>query len=69
MELPKMIRRLASVLLSPGDFGRSAIGSAWDPARIALKLLREAFIKTMSDPEVLAEAKKIWLGNKLLKRR
>ena len=53
----EVIRRLASVLLSPGDFGRPLLG----PPGIApdrLKLLREAFIKTMSDAEVLAEAKK-----------
>jgi len=53
----EVIRRLASVLLSPGDFGRPLLG----PPGIApdrLKLLREAFTKTMSEPEVLAEAKK-----------
>lgn len=53
----EIIRRLASVLLSPGDFGRPLLG----PPGIApdrLKLLREAFTKTMNEPEVLAEAKK-----------
>jgi tripartite-type tricarboxylate transporter receptor subunit TctC len=51
------IRRLASVLLSPGDFGRPLLGPPGIPPD-RLKLLREAFIKTMSDPDVLAEAKK-----------
>ena len=54
---PQAIRRLAGVLLSPGDFGRPLLGPPGiSPDR--LKLLREAFIKTMSDPEVVAEAKK-----------
>jgi tripartite-type tricarboxylate transporter receptor subunit TctC len=51
------IRRLASVLLSPGDFGRPILGPPGIPPE-RLKLLREAFTKTMSDPDVLAEAKK-----------
>ena len=59
----EIIRRLASVLLSPGDFGRPLLG----PPGIApdrLRLLREAFIKTMGEPEVLAEAKKFgWETN------
>lgn len=54
---PEDIRRVASVLLSPGEFGRPLLGPpAIPPDRV--KLLRQAFIKTMSDADVLAEAKK-----------
>jgi tripartite-type tricarboxylate transporter receptor subunit TctC len=45
------------VLLSPGEFGRPLLGPPGIPPD-RLKLVREAFTKTMSDPELLAEAKK-----------
>lgn len=54
---PKAIRALANVLLSPGEFGRPLMG----PPGIAperLRVLRQAFVKTMGDTDVLAEAKK-----------
>jgi tripartite-type tricarboxylate transporter receptor subunit TctC len=54
---PKPIRALANILLAPGEFGRPLLG----PPGIApsrLNLLRQAFSKTMGDPEVLADAKK-----------
>ena len=62
---PEAIRRVASVLLSPGEFGRPLLGPpAIPPDRV--RLLREAFIKTMSDPDVLSEAKKYgWETNYL----
>jgi tripartite-type tricarboxylate transporter receptor subunit TctC len=50
-------KRLASVLLSPGDFGRPLLGPPGIPPDRVVQL-REAFIKTMSDPDLLAEAKK-----------
>src|SRR5574341_166090 len=53
----EVIRRLASVLLSPGDFGRPLLGPPGIPPD-RVKLVREAFVKTMNDPDVLAEAKK-----------
>ena len=60
-----MIRRLAVVLLSPGDFGRPVIAPpGLSPDRT--KVLRDAFAKTMSDPELLAEVKKReWEANGL----
>jgi tripartite-type tricarboxylate transporter receptor subunit TctC len=54
---PEATRRLARVLLSPGDFGRPLLGPPGIPPD-RVRLLREAFIKTMSDPDVVAEAKK-----------
>jgi tripartite-type tricarboxylate transporter receptor subunit TctC len=51
------IRRLATVLLSPGASGRPLIG----PPNISpdrLKTLRDAYAKMISDPEFLADAKK-----------
>jgi tripartite-type tricarboxylate transporter receptor subunit TctC len=54
---PDAIRRVAGVLLSPGEFGRPLLGPPGIPPD-RLKLVREAFTKTMSDPELLAEAKK-----------
>jgi tripartite-type tricarboxylate transporter receptor subunit TctC len=51
------IKRVAKVLLSSGDFGRPFMGPpGMAPDRI--KTLREAFSKTMSDPALLADAKK-----------
>lgn len=62
---PDAIRRLATVLLSPGDFGRPFLG----PPGLApdrAKALREGFAKTMTDPEFLAEVKKReWEANGL----
>ncbi len=54
---PDETRRLVRVLLAPDELGRVLFG----PPRIPgdrVKILREAFMKTMSDPELLAEAKK-----------
>lgn len=54
---PEAIKRLARVLLSPADIGRPIVGTHGIPAD-RVKLLREAFTKALSDPELLAEAKK-----------
>jgi tripartite-type tricarboxylate transporter receptor subunit TctC len=54
---PDAIKRVAKVMLSSGDLGRPFIAHPGTPADRA-KLLREAFTKTMSDPELLADAKK-----------
>ena len=45
------------VLLAPDELGRVLFGPPGIPAD-RVKTLREAFMKTMSDPELLAEAKK-----------
>ncbi|MGH7772256.1 MAG: Bug family tripartite tricarboxylate transporter substrate binding protein [Candidatus Binatia bacterium] len=54
---PELGRRVATVILSPGTFGRPFVGSPGIPAD-RVKILREGFMKTMSDPELLAEAEK-----------
>ena len=50
-------RGLAKVLLSAGDMGRPMFGPPGVPAD-RLKLLREAFVKTMDDPQLQEEIKK-----------
>ena len=51
------MRGLARVLLSPADIGRPIVGTpGMPPDRV--KILRQAFMKSLTDPELLAEAKK-----------
>jgi tripartite-type tricarboxylate transporter receptor subunit TctC len=50
-------RRLATVLLASGDFHRPFLAPPNMPPEL-VKTLRDAFTKTMKDPEFLAEAKK-----------
>ena len=54
---PDAGKRLATVLLSPGPFGRPIVGGPTIPAD-RVKMLREGFMKAMKDPELLAEAEK-----------
>jgi tripartite-type tricarboxylate transporter receptor subunit TctC len=54
---PESMRRLAALVMASGDFGRPIIATPGIPADRA-KLLREAFSKAVSDPELLAEVKK-----------
>jgi tripartite-type tricarboxylate transporter receptor subunit TctC len=51
------IRRLAKVMLSTGDVGRPIVVTPGTPAE-RVKLLRDGFMNTMQDAELLAEAKK-----------
>jgi tripartite-type tricarboxylate transporter receptor subunit TctC len=54
---PELGRRLASTLLASGDFHRPYLA----PPKIRpdlVKILREAFTKTMKDPDFLAETRK-----------
>jgi tripartite-type tricarboxylate transporter receptor subunit TctC len=50
-------RRFAQIVLAAGDFGRPMIVTPGTPPE-RIKLLRDAFAKTLNDPEVLDEAKK-----------
>jgi tripartite-type tricarboxylate transporter receptor subunit TctC len=50
-------RKLAQVILASGDFGRPIVASPGIPAD-RLKLLRDTFRKTLTDPTFLAEAEK-----------
>ena len=54
---PETGRRLARVLLAAGDMGRPMLGPPGVPAD-RLKILRDAFRKTMSDEQFQAEVKK-----------
>jgi tripartite-type tricarboxylate transporter receptor subunit TctC len=54
---PDATKRLARVLLSSGDLGRPFIAPPGMPAE-RVKVLREAFNKTMTDPALLADAQK-----------
>ncbi|MGH7831680.1 MAG: Bug family tripartite tricarboxylate transporter substrate binding protein, partial [Candidatus Binatia bacterium] len=54
---PDAVKRVAKVMLSSGDFGRPFIAPPGVPAD-RVKILREAFMKAMKDPELLADAKK-----------
>ena len=56
-KVPANSRRFAQVVLAAGDFGRPLMVTPGTPAD-RVKILREAFVKTLNDPEVLAEAKK-----------
>jgi len=54
---PDNVRRLAKVVLASGDFGRPIVAPPGVPAD-RVKMLREAFNKSVNDPALLAEAKK-----------
>jgi len=54
---PELGRRVATVLLSAGIFGRPIMGSPGIPAD-RVKILREGFMKAINDAELLAEAQK-----------
>jgi tripartite-type tricarboxylate transporter receptor subunit TctC len=54
---PEAGKRLTTVLLSPGPFGRPIVGGPGIPAD-RVKTLRDGFMKAMRDPELLAEAAK-----------
>jgi hypothetical protein len=54
---PDAGKRLTTVLLSPGSFGRPIIGAP-NISADRVKTLREGFMKAMKDPELLAEAEK-----------
>ncbi len=53
---PEDTKRVAKVLLSSGDLGRPFIGPPGMPAE-RVKALRDGFMKTMSAPALLADAK------------
>jgi tripartite-type tricarboxylate transporter receptor subunit TctC len=56
-KVPANSRRLAQVLLAAGDFGRPMMVTPGTPPD-RVKMLRDAFVKTLNDPEVIEEAKK-----------
>src|SRR5512145_2786379 len=56
-KVPENKRRLAQVLLAAGDFGRPMMVTPGTPPD-RIKILRDAFTKTLGDPQVIEEAKK-----------
>lgn len=54
---PDSERRLLPLVFAASDFGRPIVAPPGVPVD-RVKILREAFLKTMSDPELLAEAKR-----------
>jgi len=56
-KVPANSRRFAQIVLAAGDFGRPMmVTPGTPPGRV--KILRDAFLKTLNDADVLAEAKK-----------
>ena len=54
---PETIRRLVEVLLASDELGHPYVGSPGIPAD-RVKILRDAFVKTMNDGDLLSEAAK-----------
>jgi tripartite-type tricarboxylate transporter receptor subunit TctC len=54
---PESGKRITTVLLSPGSFGRPIVGGPGIPAD-RVKILRDGFLQAMKDRELLAEAEK-----------
>jgi hypothetical protein len=54
---PPNSRRLAQALVAGGDFGRPMLVTPGTPPE-RIKILRAAYVKTLNDAEVIAEAKK-----------
>jgi tripartite-type tricarboxylate transporter receptor subunit TctC len=54
---PEGTKRMAALVLASGEFGRPIIATPGIPGD-RVRMLREAFSKTLSDPALLADAKK-----------
>ena len=54
---PESERRLLPLVFASSDFGRPVVAPPGVPPD-KIKILREAYLKTMNDPELLAEAKR-----------
>jgi len=54
---PDSLRRMASVVLSSGGFGRPMVAPPGMPAEIA-RAIRDGYVKMLKDPEFIAEVKK-----------
>jgi tripartite-type tricarboxylate transporter receptor subunit TctC len=55
---PDLGRRVATVMLGSGELGRPYVAHPGTPPEIT-KTLRDAFLKSMADPQLLAEANKL----------
>ncbi len=54
---PEIGKRVATLVLSPTAFGRPFMGGPGMPSD-RVKIVRDSFMKTMNDPELLAEVEK-----------
>ena len=54
---PESAQRLATLVLAAGDFGRPYVFAPATPGD-RVKILRQAFAKTINDPDVMADAEK-----------
>ena len=54
---PAVMRGVARVILASGDFGRPMLVGPGTPLD-RVNMLREAYVKSMNNPELIAEAKK-----------
>jgi tripartite-type tricarboxylate transporter receptor subunit TctC len=55
---PELGRRVATVMLGSGELGRPIVAHPGTTPELT-KLLRDAFMKSMADPQLLAEANKL----------
>jgi len=55
---PELGRRVATVMLGSGELGRPYVAHPGTPPELT-KALREAFVKSMADPQLLADAAKV----------
>jgi tripartite-type tricarboxylate transporter receptor subunit TctC len=55
---PKLNRQVAEVILGGNGFGRPVVAPPGTPAK-AIKILRAAYLKVLSDPEFLSEVKRL----------
>jgi tripartite-type tricarboxylate transporter receptor subunit TctC len=55
---PELGRRVATVMLGSGELGRPYVAHPGTPPEVT-KALRDAFMKSMADPQLLAEANKL----------
>jgi tripartite-type tricarboxylate transporter receptor subunit TctC len=58
LKTPEPSRRLAKLILASGDLGRPIIGPPGIPTD-RVKVLRQAFMKALTDPALLAHAEKV----------
>lgn len=58
LKTPEPSRRLAKLILASGDLGRPIIGPPGIPSD-RVKILRQAFMKALTDPALLAHAEKV----------
>jgi tripartite-type tricarboxylate transporter receptor subunit TctC len=62
---PALSRNVAKLMLLSATVGRPLVTTPGVPAE-RVKMLREAYVKTFSEPELIAEAKKARLDVQLL---